>query len=525
MNKRGVSNIIITVLLVLITLAAISVLWVAVSIFLESSTSEIQGLNLAQLEIVDGSAVFNPTTKQISLRIKRDSTIGNITGYKAIVEDLSEESKGIERDFYISEIESKYDYVDLPEGIITPVKISIAPIFIINKKKKTGSITDEEKLKLDLLCTSNSNCSNINPNFIFCVSGSCSECRNQGDCTDGEFCNGIEQCISGFCEEGIAVNTDDGIDCTADSCDEINDRLTHTNDNSLCTSPEVCNPTLFSGTSGCGEITQCTEQPEGSVCDDGNFCNGAEICQGQVCTITSPINPCDDGVACTQDTCDESSDSCSNTPVDRICDDGNMCDGIDYCDSNLGCRDGTPVNSDDGVACTIDGCNPSTGEAIHIPDDNQCSAGYVCDPSSDCVIDPDSILLYSTFQKSYAFSNCHNGPRAYDNDWATFAYVDVDNIYICEVNLSYNLPPEPVINAFSEQKADHNRGVIDFYCYDYVISRMVRIASLSISYTNNTIPNNCLVNSPLVLNYIMDDGGGRDPEFFEQKMWWNVSTA
>ena len=369
MNKKGVSGVITTVLLILIVLAAIGILWAVVSSFLKSSTSNVQGINFAQLEIIDNTATFNPTTSQISLRIKRDSTPGNITGYRAVIEDISGESESIDRDFYITEIESKYDYMDLPEGITTPVKISIAPIFIIEGRKKIGGITDEEKLKLDFFCTSDLQCSDINPNLQFCVSGSCSECGNQNDCTDGDFCNGIEQCISGFCQDGTPTNPDDSIACTQDTCDPSTGEVTNTNDNLLCTSPEVCNPTLFPGTSGCGEITPCTGQPNGTACDDGNFCNGAETCQEEVCTVTNPINPCNDGIACTTNICDESRDSCSFTPVDRICDDGNMCDGIDYCDVNAGCRDGTPVNSDDGVSCTIDGCNPSTGEAIHIPDD------------------------------------------------------------------------------------------------------------------------------------------------------------
>jgi len=71
------------------------------------------------------------------------------------------------------------------------------------------------------------------------------------DCDDGLFCNGQEGCDaqSSQCVSGSAPVLDDGIDCTTDLCDEINDQIVHT--------------------------------PDDVFCDDGYPCNGIEVCDVQ----------------------------------------------------------------------------------------------------------------------------------------------------------------------------------------------------------------------------------------------------
>jgi len=46
------------------------------------------------------------------------------------------------------------------------------------------------------------------------------DCYGDGDCTDGLFCNGQEQCISYSCYGGSAPDCNDHDLCTADSCNE-----------------------------------------------------------------------------------------------------------------------------------------------------------------------------------------------------------------------------------------------------------------------------------------------------------------
>ena len=80
--------------------------------------------------------------------------------------------------------------------------------------------------------------------------------------------------------------------------------------------------------------TQSASLPLCPVCDDGNACNGLEACNQVTgeCVPGTDLN-CDDGDACTADTCDPTS-GCIGATV--VCDDGDSCT-IDACDPTSGC--------------------------------------------------------------------------------------------------------------------------------------------------------------------------------------------
>jgi hypothetical protein len=106
----------------------------------------------------------------------------------------------------------------------------------------------------------------------------------------------------------------------------------------------------------------CT--PTTEVCDGkDNDCNSSTVESDALC---------DDGVHCTNDACNGSS-GCSNTPSNAACDDGNVCNGIETCSATLGCQAGSALVCNDNNPCTVDSCNPSTG-CVYTPG----NAGTVC---------------------------------------------------------------------------------------------------------------------------------------------------
>lgn len=120
-------------------------------------------------------------------------------------------------------------------------------------------------------------------------------------------------------------------------------------------------------------------------CDDGAFCNGVEQCSAGSCTPGTPV-ACDDGVACTLDSCNEATDACEHAPNNAVCDDGVACNGSESCGAT-GCQAGTPLNCNDNDACTTDSCNPATGcqnVALACDDGNACTSDS-CNPASGCV--------------------------------------------------------------------------------------------------------------------------------------------
>ncbi|MEE9295779.1 MAG: hypothetical protein V3W34_12570, partial [Phycisphaerae bacterium] len=200
------------------------------------------------------------------------------------------------------------------------------------------------------------------------------------------------------CQAGTAPVIDDGVACTDDSCDEVNDVVVNMPNNAncdngvFCDGAETCDALLDCQVGSepcppesCDEIDdECACQND-TDCDDGLFCNGNETCDSAISTCRAGTPPViDDGVACTDDSCDEVNDVVVNTPNDANCDNGLFCDGTETCDALLDCQAGTAPVIDDGVACTDDSCDEVNDVVVNMPNDANCDNGVFCDGAETC---------------------------------------------------------------------------------------------------------------------------------------------
>jgi hypothetical protein len=198
-------------------------------------------------------------------------------------------------------------------------------------------------------------------------SGVASSCSRNADCDDQLYCNGQERCDMGVCRDGARPALDDGVACTADSCDEQSQAVVHA--------------------------------PTDSICDDQVFCNGAEICTPTGCAAGQPPT-CDDSNICTADVCDTDADACDNSGKASITIDTQLLGGGGY-----GPYSGAVTASCDGARVRADQAgqyNPNNGcgnyefyclldlqgrlQAIIQPSNNNtCSASLSNFVSSGCV--------------------------------------------------------------------------------------------------------------------------------------------
>jgi len=121
-------------------------------------------------------------------------------------------------------------------------------------------------------------------------------------------------------------------------------------------------------------------------CDDGDACT-TDTCVSGTCS-NAEIS-CDDGSACTTDSCDPSTGACTFDPI--TCDDSNLCT-TDSCDPASGCNY-APKDCDDSDACTADSCAPASGACANnvISCDDGISCTYdSCDSASGQCINDDS---------------------------------------------------------------------------------------------------------------------------------------
>ncbi len=206
------------------------------------------------------------------------------------------------------------------------------------------------------------------------------------------------------------TDCDDLVACTIDDCDQNtctcdNCPCTHTPDHSACNDNNDCTDDT------CDALQDCVFTPDNSnSCKDGFYCNGNEQCVGGVCQPGS--DPCNDGVSCTKDSCNESNDTCgnlansANCPDDGnpcsdqvchptlgcqiVCDDTNLCEDGLHCNGmssclNCQCVDGPAPCPPDPFACTNDFCDEVDNVCVCVPDNSVCDNLLFCDGVEQCV--------------------------------------------------------------------------------------------------------------------------------------------
>lgn len=227
-----------------------------------------------------------------------------------------------------------------------------------------------------------------------CTADSC----NADVCEHADTCPGDTDCVArggGECRRACASasDCDDHIDCTDDFCSPTDGHCGHTNtcqsDRPVCLESGVCAP------------ERCSND---SDCDDGNACNGSERCISETCRagthvacdpgsgcMTQACNPetgtcepvldasaCDDGFACTSDVCNADG-TCANPPNDDLCASANLCEAL-ACDPTAPLHDvagcAVVATRTCPMACGASiSCTPATGLCNF---NAACPMGQVC---------------------------------------------------------------------------------------------------------------------------------------------------
>jgi hypothetical protein len=135
-------------------------------------------------------------------------------------------------------------------------------------------------------------------------------CSIDADCSDGHFCNGVEDCVDGQCQPGVRP-------CAFPlECRESDDQCVQCRSAGFCLDGQFCNGDESCSAAGscqagtppactpplpfCSETFDTCVQCSGSAhCGDGLFCNGSEFCSGGSCFAGS--NPCP-GQGCNETT-------------------------------------------------------------------------------------------------------------------------------------------------------------------------------------------------------------------------------
>ena len=229
-------------------------------------------------------------------------------------------------------------------------------------------------------------------------------------CDDGDACTVDTTCVADpsgalLCL-GAPLDCDDGIPCSVDSCDRV----------AGCVNRDTCDDGNPCTLDGCDLATGCTHTATSDACDDGNRCTTGDRCQPTGACSGTAIT-CDDGLACTDDSCDPAkgcvyaencddgtdctADVCSAGGCSFVGQTGLPCHPTDLCNDclplcrtvcsqgHLVCGGGAYRDCRDDNHCTTnEHCDPATGsckyDLISCDDGNPCTRDGVCDSHTVC---------------------------------------------------------------------------------------------------------------------------------------------
>ena len=195
------------------------------------------------------------------------------------------------------------------------------------------------------------------------------KCLEATPCDDGDPCTRGDSCKGGVCA-GAPYTCDDGFDCTLDRCDGagactyvmaagkclIDGQCRDAGSRRPANPCQACLPSI---------APLAWSNDDGGDCDDKDACTAPQQCAGGACVGGHAVVS-DDGVACTVDACDPAT-GCTVTPSDALCDDGVACT-VDACDPASGCTHTPDTGAcDDMDACTTDECLPAGCAHTPIP--------------------------------------------------------------------------------------------------------------------------------------------------------------
>lgn len=143
-----------------------------------------------------------------------------------------------------------------------------------------------------------------------------------------------------------------------------------------CASPLDCEDGIACTRDTCDVTNRCASLPLDELCAAGETCSPGIGCRaGRSCTSDAE---CDDGIACTVESC-VAGGLCDVTPLDARCAAPTpVCDRAAGCVAASGCA--SDLDCDDAVACTFDACN-ADGSCTNDPLDARCAAGERCGAS------------------------------------------------------------------------------------------------------------------------------------------------
>lgn len=149
MGVRGISNIIVVVLTILVAMAGIALIWNVILLFQESASQDIEASLISSSFSLPAQSAYVTSQGDVSVVVKREAGKGNVVGVQVVIEDSSGKSYSTKKNAPIQELGTERIEVPKSEHNLPgmPVKVSIAPIILT---QSGNEVTSNSYISVDL---------------------------------------------------------------------------------------------------------------------------------------------------------------------------------------------------------------------------------------------------------------------------------------------------------------------------------------------------------------------------------------
>ena len=133
MQRKGLSDVVTTVLLIAVALVAVMIIWNFISPTLQNANINTAAYT-SQFSVSPNSVTLDPNSDMVNLNVERKAGDGNVVGFLVGLQDPAGNIKTFRQNLTINELESKnvgVNYTDFPMDDI--VSITVTPIFKNNQ--------------------------------------------------------------------------------------------------------------------------------------------------------------------------------------------------------------------------------------------------------------------------------------------------------------------------------------------------------------------------------------------------------
>jgi hypothetical protein len=152
MDRKGLSDVVVAILMILLVIAAVSIIWAFVSVFINDGANQIDSSVFTTSLSVAKVDYLNETSKSVAFLIKREMGNGNMTGFRVVLSDINGESDSFIYNESLDELNTKYITLNYSSsGLSNISKIEVVPILITNKNTVLdGKVFGSYKIKNEI---------------------------------------------------------------------------------------------------------------------------------------------------------------------------------------------------------------------------------------------------------------------------------------------------------------------------------------------------------------------------------------